>query len=356
MGVRQLRTALAAVASVVALTLTGCSTNFSVEASPGGYQPFLPVPKSDDSGLRDEFELSPQESHEFWSDPNKLRDAEGMDFQAPDNGLSSGPGDPATGASRPATAPMPDSPKGLGVISDAETYDRAGLGASSFGRLYFSFDGVSLNVCSATVVNSDSGDIVVTAAHCVVSTDGKGTLAESMIFVPGDRNNAQEAPYGKWAAVSVSVPQEFVDKAITNEDGVLTSEEGWNYDFAFLKMEEQDGRSIQDVTGAQGIAFGIPTETLTQVGYPSAPPFDGLDEYVCASTDYSSNWQGGYAHACDMTQGSSGGGWLTQYDAESGTGYVVGVTSTVMLNTSTANASVLGQTALNLYRDLDGQS
>ena len=57
-----------------------------------------------------------------------------------------------------------------------------------------------------------------------------------------------------------------------------------------------------------------------------------------------------------MTQGSSGGGWLTKYDAASGTGYVVGVTSTVMLNTSTANASVLGQTALNLYRDLDGQS
>lgn len=355
MRASHLRAAAAAVTAAVALVLTGCAADFSVEASPGGYEPFLPEVRSADSGLREEFELSPQESHDFWNDPDKLRDAEGMEFQSPENGLPSGPGDPATGASRPATAPMPDDPQGYGVIDKAEVYDRAGLGAGTFGRLYFSFDGATLNVCSGTVINSSSGDIVVTAAHCVVSTDGKGTVAESMMFVPGDRNDAQETPYGMWAAVSVAVPQEFVDKAITDEAGVLESEEGWNYDFAFIKLEEQEGRSIQEVTGAQGIAFGIPVDTLTQIGYPSAPPFDGRDEYICASTEFSSNWQGGYTHRCDMTQGSSGGGWLTGFDAASGTGYVVGVTSTVSMGASTTNSPVLGQSALNLYQDLDGQ-
>lgn len=54
-----------------------------------------------------------------------------------------------------------------------------------------------------------------------------------------------------------------------------------------------------------------------------------------------------------MTQGSSGGGWLSDYDATTGTGYLVGVTSTVDEIRGTANTPVLGQTALDLYTDLD---
>ena len=348
--IRGLVARLAAIAALA--SLAGCAVAPTVETT-GTYAPFLPEVRSADAGLREEFEKSPQESHDFWNDPSKLENAEGMEFQSPENGLPPGPGDPATGAYRPATEPMPSQATGLGVKPQAELYNRNGLGASTFGRLYFTFDGSTLNVCSATVVNSDSGDIVVTAAHCVVTTDGKGTLAQSVVFVPGDRNDAAEQPYGMWAATSVSVPQEFVDKAITDDQGVLTSEEGWNYDFAFLKMEERDGKSIQDVTGGQGIAFGIPVKSLTQIGYPSAPPFDGLDEYVCASTEFSSNWQGGYSHQCDMTQGSSGGGWLTSYDAASGTGYVVGVTSTIMVGSHETSTPVLGQTALDLYNEMD---
>ncbi|SJM67332.1 hypothetical protein FM112_12465 [Gulosibacter sp. 10] len=342
-----------------AVALTGCATS-NVEGVPSadGYAPYLPEVYSADSGLREDFESTPQESHDFWSDPDKLEDAEGMEFEQPDNSLPPGPGDPATGAYLPATASMPSSPQGYGTVSEAEVFDREGLGASTFGRLYFTFDGVDLNVCSATVVNSTSGSIVATAAHCVVSTDGQGTLADKVIFVPGDRNDMQEAPYGSWAAVSVSVPQEFVDKAITDEQGYLQSDEGWNYDFAFIKMEEQNGQTIQEVTGGQGIAFGVPVETLTQIGYPTAPPYDGREEYMCASTSFRSNWQGGYTHDCTMTQGASGGGWLADYDSASGTGYLVGVTSTITAGQNggqDTNTPVLGQTALNLYEELDGQ-
>ncbi|WP_193128721.1 trypsin-like serine peptidase [Gulosibacter sediminis] len=348
------RAVLAAVVALTTAALSGCAvSNIDASSSDNGYSPFLPEVHSDDSGLRQEFEATPQESHEFWSDPERRDNAEGMDYQTPDNGLPPGPGDPATGAYLSATEAMPADPQGYGDVSDAEVFDRAGLGASTFGRLYFTFDGGDTYVCSATVVNSTSGSIIATAAHCAAQTDGSGQLAQSMYFIPGDRDNGRETPYGTWAATEMVVPQQFIDGAITDDSGMLTSEEGWNYDFAFIKLEEQNGQTIQEVTGAQGIAFGVPVDYLTQVGYPSAAPYDGTEEYMCASTQFQSNWQGGYAHSCTMTQGSSGGGWLSDYDATTGTGYLVGVTSTVDEIRGTANTPVLGQTALDLYTDLD---
>lgn len=342
-----------AVVSAAALLLSGCTvTNVEAVPAEGGYELYLPEVTSDDSGLRQEFAKNPGESHDFWSDPERRDNAEGMEFKTPDNGLPPGPGDPATGAYLPATEAMPSQPKGYGDVPKAEVFDRQGLSASTFGRLYFTFDGGDTFVCSATVVNSKSGDIVATAGHCVAETDGSGNLAESVYFVPGDRDNGREAPYGTWAAVEMVVPQQFIDKARTDKNGMLTSDEGWNYDYAFLRMEEKDGKSIQDVTGAQGIAFGTPVQYLTQIGYPSADPFDGRDEYMCASTSFQSNWQGGYAHACNMTQGASGGAWMSDYDAKTGTGYLVAVTSTVD-GTGIANSPVLGQTALGLYNQLD---
>ena len=41
------------------------------------------------------------------------------------------------------------------------------------------------------------------------------------------------------------MPQQFVDGAITDDQGYLISDEGWNYDYAFLKMEEKNGQTIQ---------------------------------------------------------------------------------------------------------------
>ncbi|MFD2675019.1 trypsin-like serine peptidase [Gulosibacter bifidus] len=347
------RRGFAALIAAAALVCTGCTvTNIEAVPADGGYELYLPEVTSADSGLRQEFSKNPSESHDYWSDPERRDNAEGMDYKAPDNGLPPGPGDPATGAYVPATQAMPSNPSGYGDVPKAEVFDRQGLAASSFGRLYFTFDGGETYVCSATVVNSKSGDIVATAGHCVAETNGSGKLAESVVFIPGDKDNGRETPYGTWAAVEMVVPQQFIDKARTDDQGQLLSDEGWNYDFAFLRMEEQDGKSIQDVTGAQGIAFGTPVNYLTQIGYPSAPPFDGRDEFMCASTSFSSNWQGGYAHRCDMTQGASGGAWMSDYDAKTGTGYLVAVTSTVDA-TGMANSPVLGQTALGLYNQLD---
>lgn len=243
--------------------------------------------------------------------------------------------------------PAAESANGFGDIPEAVPYDRAGLGAATYGRLYFEVAG-STYVCSATVVNSTSGNVVVTAAHCVMALDGSGTPATNVVFVPGDAGNGASQPYGIWAATEFLVPQNFIDNARADEKGRVSGT-GWTTDFAFLVMEEKNGQSIQDVTGGQGIAFGVPVQAITQIGYPSAPPFDGSDEYMCASTNWSQSSAGGYSHLCDMTQGSSGGAWNAYYDKGLGAGYVVAVNSTG--GNDVSNGSILGRQALELYRE-----
>lgn len=329
------------------LALTGC-TGVTAVPSAGGYAPYAPPAGEEPVSLRDTFDSTVQETHDYWSDPGMFAGADGLEYTTPDNGISVGASDPATGAYFPPTTPTPaaETSNGFGDVPQAVPYDRAGLGASTYGRLYMDFDG-SQFVCSATVVNSNSRDVVVTAAHCLVALDGSGKPATSVVFVPGDADNGQSQPYGVWAAVDYLVPQDFVDNARADESGRVSGD-GWASDFGFLVMEEKNGQSIQDVTGGEGIAFGVPVQSLTQIGYPSAPPFDGSNEFMCASTQWTQSWSGGYSHLCNMTQGSSGGAWNAYYDTVLGAGYVVAVNSTG--DDVSANGCVLGQRALELYR------
>lgn len=347
------RARVAAVAGVLALVaLAGCAAVPTAEPAAGGYVPYAPPVELDGVTLKDDFAASPAETHDYWADPTLFEGADPIEYTSPDNGITVAGGDPATGAFVPPTTPSPASETGtdLGTISTAQVYDRTGLGGTAHGRLYMQFAGGN-GVCSATVVNSANRSVVATAAHCLVDLETRAP-AESVIFVPADRNNAKEQPLGKWAATQYFLPQQFMDNAFVDAAGAITGA-GWSHDFAFLLMEEQDGTRIQDVAGGQGIAFGVPVTHLTQIGYPTAAPFDGTEEYVCASASWTSGAMADYRHACDMTPGCSGGGWLTYYDRNTGAGYLVAVLSTVAFDRSSTGGSVLGQTALTLYQQAE---
>lgn len=336
---------------VMALALTGC-VSVSAIPSAGGYDPYAPPVEGEAVALRDDFESSPQETHDFWSNPDLFESAEGIQYTTPDNGISAGAGDPATGAFVPPTVPSPatENSNHYGDVPTGEVYDRTGLGGTALGRLYMQFDGDRMGVCSASVVNSKSGNVVATAAHCLVDFENNMAPPKSVVFIPADRNNGQEQPFGQWAAVQYLIPQYFIDNASVNPNGNVTGS-GWTMDHAFLVMEEQNGKSIQDVTGGMGIAFGVPVEKLVQVGYPTAAPYDGTDEFFCSSTRWVQGWAAGYQHQCDMSPGSSGGAWLAYYDNALGAGYVVAVNSTG--DNVTAEGSILGQGALDLYQQAE---
>lgn len=164
------------------------------------------------------------------------------------------------------------------------------------GKVFFTLGGTDY-VCSGTATSSGNADVVTTAGHCV--NEGPGSFATNFVFVPAYDNGA--APYGEWTAEKLFTTQAW-------------SEQGdFDHDVGFAVMNENDaGRSLTDVAGSYPIAFNLPRGLeYTAYGYPAATPFDGQTLWQCAGTvqqDSRSNDQG---LECDMTGGSSGGGWIT---------------------------------------------
>ena len=68
---------------------------------------------------------------------------------------------------------------------------KAFSGTPAVGALFSTSAGkLSQHFCSASVINSPHGDLVITAAHCVTHTSG------TVVFVPGYNNGT--TPYGVW--------------------------------------------------------------------------------------------------------------------------------------------------------------
>jgi len=105
--------------------------------------------------------------------------------------------------------------------------------------------------CTASVVGSPHGDLVITAAHCVTGTSG-------IVFVPGYDRGA--APYGIWTVTKV-----YADRA-------WTSSADPDDDVAFLRVSQAGSIvPIEDVTGAEALKTGAPARQLVEViGYPDS--------------------------------------------------------------------------------------
>jgi V8-like Glu-specific endopeptidase len=118
------------------------------------------------------------------------------------------------------------------------------FGVSSTGALENHF-------CTASVVDSPAGDLVVTAAHCV-SAHSAGAFA----FVPGYADGRM--PYGIWTVTRVIVDPRWSSSADPDDD------------FAFLVVSQRGAKaSLEQLTGAEAIEFGAPAGQKVKVaGYP----------------------------------------------------------------------------------------
>jgi hypothetical protein len=178
------------------------------------------------------------------------------------------------------------------------------------GKVFLTLDGTDYE-CSATVVSSNSHALVWTAAHCLHGADIGVGFAENWMFVPGYRDGAR--PYGTWTATRLMATAQWQSAANVR------------YDLgAAVLARDGEGRGIADVVGARGIAFNqSPNQVFEALGYPAGdllpivpPNFNGERLWSCRSPRTASdNPSGGGGPEtieieCDMTAGSSGGGWV----------------------------------------------
>lgn len=180
-------------------------------------------------------------------------------------------------------------------------------GTPAVGTLFQDRHGKLSHFCTASVVDSPAGDLLLTAAHCMLGRSL--TPAGTISFAPGYHNG--ESPYGRWIVRSV-----FTDSQWKKDRNPAD-------DFAFL-IVGQAGRRIQLHTGAETLDTGATLPRKVQViGYPDSsnlplscnatarlvgPRHPDQEVFRC----------GGY------TDGTSGGPFLASVNAATGTGQVLG--------------------------------
>lgn len=347
---------LALVVVPLLLATSACAATVAGSPSAGTIAPAVEdAVRYDQVALKETFVETPQEVADYWQerDPSDV----GSQHFGPSDTV--GPRDEATGFVMPPTyrtAPLPEADSGLGEVAQAQDFPLTGLAGKTAGQLFFSV-GEDSYICSATVVNSETRDLVVTAAHCLWDTEGDLGVASNVKFVPATSDLTGTGPYGIWYGTEAWIPEEFKTSARSGDVGTVG--EGWSYDFAFLRVAPNEaGQKIQEVTGGQGLGFGIPAGSLVAVGYPGEPPYDGTREVFCSSSRWEPSPRSGYRMACTLTGGASGGGWLARYDDATGEGYVVATSSTAKREhgqyAEWVEAMALGQVALDLFTAAGG--
>jgi V8-like Glu-specific endopeptidase len=204
-------------------------------------------------------------------------------------------------------------------------------GAPPVGALFTMSKGkLGRHFCTASVIGSPYGDLVITAAHCVAGISG-------IVFVPGYDRGA--APYGIWTVTNIYVDPSWASSSDPDDD------------VAFLRVSQAGSIvPIEDVTGAEALKTGTPARQLVEViGYPDS----GSQPIVCR------NWTrepmteqlefdcGGY------TDGTSGGPFLASVNPLTGQGTVIGVIGGYEqggLTPQVSYSSMFGANVAALYR------
>ncbi|MEU3601581.1 trypsin-like peptidase domain-containing protein [Streptomyces sp. NPDC006798] len=209
-----------------------------------------------------------------------------------------------------------------------------GTPLKTVGRLFFVNAGGADSWCTATAVKSANKSVVMTAAHCVRRGAAPDMTNIDMVFVPGYHKGKQ--PHGAFAVRAAATPRSFHTDSVN--------------DMAALTVDaDRKGRKLTDVVGATPIAFNRPVGgTVHSFGYPASSP--QLGEELLYSTGKAKKEHGLQYIPGDMTGGSSGGPWLTDFDTATGKGTLVSVNSAMDSFTPTKGyGEIFGSTAKKVY-------
>jgi V8-like Glu-specific endopeptidase len=164
--------------------------------------------------------------------------------------------------------------------------------------------------CTASVVDSPRGDVIATAAHCVIDpTSGQPT--QPFLFAPGYHDG--KFPFGTWAPQQIVVDPQWSGGG--NPD----------YDVAFVVLRPNAAKeTVQGAVGSDRVAFG---DTSAQPGLVGVVGYPGSGEQPigCLNTTKPYNPNQSEFDCAGYEDGSSGGPLLHGIDPETGEGTLVGV-------------------------------
>ncbi len=87
-------------------------------------------------------------------------------------------------------------------------------------------------------------------------------------------------------------------------------------------------KDVADLTGSEPIVFGYRSPATTVFGYPAEAPYNGAKLDYCSGKVLADPYGAADAGVrCAMTEGGSGGPWLSDFDPATGSGFITGVTS-----------------------------
>jgi V8-like Glu-specific endopeptidase len=179
-------------------------------------------------------------------------------------------------------------------------------GISQVGALFSSADYTGTDAahfCTATVIDSPRGDLVLTAAHCVAS-QAADYKAGSITFAPGYDNGLDSRLGGAWSVEQIDVSPGY--KADQNPED----------DYAILVIAPKHGLNIQQVTGGLRLGTTHLPEQVSVVGYNDlAYDVDGNEPIVCRATAFEETDDGEAWSRFDCPNyqdGTSGGPWITK--------------------------------------------
>ncbi|MFK4225199.1 trypsin-like serine peptidase [Streptomyces sp. NPDC019890] len=225
----------------------------------------------------------------------------------------------------------------------------------------FFFDGKELGgtktYCTGSVVHSSTRDLVLTAGHCAMGLNG----ATHRIFVPQYRHGTSAAnqPHGVFPVNAVFMDPRY-KKAEEESPKGDTKLPVSDLDLAFTRVGPNSKGKAEDVTGA--LTF-TPTTTyahnVTVIGYPSSEANN--KEHKALRCEVPTKQLPGFRQmrmTCGGFHGGvSGGPWITDYNASTRTGKVIGNTGGYNGGGNDQNvdwityAPIYGKDAQDLYND-----
>ncbi|MFC4605299.1 trypsin-like serine peptidase [Rhodococcus kronopolitis] len=195
--------------------------------------------------------------------------------------------------------------------------------APANGRIFFTTEDGSKLTCSGSAVNSPSGNVVSTAAHCVHGGKGKG-FHRNWVFRP---NYVLGISTGAFQPKQFYIPEYWKTNGVNTNTGAAVLDS----DVAFVAtFNDSNGQSLVDRVGGHGLrtsgSLAFPAKIF---GYPVNNLTLGNSQSTC-SGDTSTDQLDGFDYVglpCSMGPGASGGPWLADYNPSNGYGYIRTISS-----------------------------